>query len=347
MKDFLIVGCGLAGISFAETAYTNHKTFTVVTDASQNSSLVAAGIYNPVILKRFSLPMDAKEHADYMKPFYKGIEQRLSIKFDVEMPVYRKFASVEEQNNWFEAADKPVLEPFLSTQIMHTKYEHLSSPFGFGRVMHTGYVDTNILTQGYHNWLKSNGNLLRETFTHADLIIRNDHIEYKGFTARHIIFAEGFGLHANPLFSYLPLDGTKGELLLIKAPDLKLDVAVNAGVFILPFGNDLYKVGATYEWYDKTAGPTEAGKLELIEKLNEVITCDYEVVEHLAGIRPTTKDRKSLIGTHHMHKNVHLLNGLGTRGVMLGPAMAKELFESIEKGRPVKKDVSLSRFKIN
>jgi len=113
MKDFIIVGSGLAGISFAETSYLNNKTFTVISDTSHNSSLVAAGIYNPVILKRFSLPQDSKEHLDYMKPFYRAIEERLGIKFDFQVPVYRKFSSVEEQNNWFEAADKPALQPFF------------------------------------------------------------------------------------------------------------------------------------------------------------------------------------------------------------------------------------------
>jgi hypothetical protein len=28
-----------------------------------------------------------------------------------------------------------------------------------------------------------------------------------------LFFAEGFGMHANPYFKNLPLDGTKGELL--------------------------------------------------------------------------------------------------------------------------------------
>lgn len=346
MKDFIIVGGGLAGISFAETAYLNSKIFTVVSDTSHNSSLVAAGIYNPVILKRFSLPQDSKEHLDYMKPFYKAIEVRLNIKFDFEIPVYRKFASVEEQNNWFEAADKPTLEPFLSIQIVHKKYASLPSPFGFGEVLHTGYVDTDILVNGYQAYSEGNNNLINEAFSYSDLILHEDYIEYKDISARHIVFAEGFGLHANPYFNYLPLDGTKGELLVIKAPLLKLDVAINAGVFILPMGNDIYKVGATYEWDDKNAAPTAAGRAELVDKLNEVITCDYEIIEHLAGIRPTTKDRKSLIGTHHLHKNVHLLNGLGTRGVMLGPAMAKLLYDSIENGIPIKREINLSRFKV-
>jgi hypothetical protein len=281
-----------------------------------------------------------------MKPFYRGIEERLGIKFDIEIPVYRKFASVEEQNNWFEAADKPAMEPFLSTQIVHKKYNGLPSPFGFGEVLHTGYVDTSVLIEGYHTYLRNNDNLTDETFDYDSLTLHEGHAEYKGITAKHIIFAEGFGLHANPYFKYLPLDGTKGELLVIKAPDLKLDVAVNAGVFILPIGNDLYKVGATYEWDNKEAIPTEAGKAELVGKLNEVISCDYEITEHLAGIRPTTKDRKSLIGTHHLHKNVHLLNGLGTRGVMLGPAMARLLYDSIENDVPIKREINLGRFKV-
>jgi len=345
MKDFIIVGGGLAGISFAEIAFINNKSFIVISDTSHNSSHVAAGIYNPVILKRFSLPQDSKEHLDFMKPFYKAIENRLQIKFDFNIPVYRKFASVEEQNNWFEAADKPALEPFLSTQIVHKKYESLPSPFGFGEVLHTGYVDTYVLINSYHAWLKENDNFLENTFSYDHLTLHEEYVEYKNIKAKHIVFAEGFGLHANPYFSYLPLDGTKGELLVIKAPKLQLDMAINAGVFILPMGNDVYKVGATYEWEDKNATPTAAGKAELLEKLNEVVNCDYEILEHLAGIRPTTKDRKSLIGTHHLHKNVHLLNGLGTRGVMLGPAMAKLLFESIEYGIAIKREINLSRFK--
>ncbi len=344
MKDYIIVGGGLAGISFAETAFVNSKSFVVISDMSQNSSVVAAGIYNPVILKRFSLPQDAALHLEYMQPFYKMIEERLHLKFDHQIPVYRKFASIEEQNDWFMAADKPELEPFLSTQLIHLEYECLPASFGFGKVLHTGYVDTNILTSAYHDLLNSSGNLINETFHHDALEIRSESISYKGIDARHIVFAEGFGMHSNPYFKDLPLDGTKGELLVIKAPLLQLDVVVNAGVFILPMGNDIYKVGATYEWYDKTDAPTVAGRQELVEKLNEVITCDYEIIEHLAGVRPTTKDRKALIGTHPEFKRVHLLNGLGTRGVMLGPAMAKELYDSIETGMPVRKEISLERF---
>lgn len=345
MKDYIIVGAGIAGASFAETAFQERKSFVVVSDDSQNSSVVAAGIYNPVILKRFSLPQDAKAHLDYIGPFYNKIQERLGVVFMHQVSVYRKFFSVEEQNNWFEAADKPALEPFLSTDIVHTHYPCLKAPFGYGRVLHTGYMDTISYLNAYQSFLEQQECFVAERFDYSALTVNEGFVAYKDIKARHIVFAEGFGIHSNPYFNHLPLDGTKGELLLIKAPELKLDAIVNASIFILPLGEDMYKVGATYEWYDKTAMPTEAGKEELLEKLNEVISCDYEIVDHQAGIRPTVKDRKPLIGTHPQHKRLHLLNGLGTRGVMLGPPMARQLFEAIESGRPVPKAVSLERFK--
>lgn len=345
MKDFIIVGAGLAGISFAETALLNNKTFVVISDTSQNSSIVAAGIYNPVIVKRLSTPQDVAEHMGYIVPFYDRLEERLNIKVRHEVPLYRKFSSVEEQNNWFEAADKPFLEPFLSTAIVHDKYECLPSPFGFGEVKHTGYVDTAALVVEYQAFLKSAGSFIEEAFDYSALVMMDDYIGYKGIKAEHIIFAEGFGIHQNPFFNDLPLGGTKGELLVIRAPALQLDVAVNAGIFILPLGNDLYKVGATYEWLDKTSIPTATGKQELTERLAEVITCEYEIIQHLAGIRPTVKDRKPLIGTHHGFKRVHLLNGLGTRGVILGPPMARDLYDAIIFGKPIKKEINLERFK--
>ncbi|GGB71149.1 FAD-dependent oxidoreductase [Flavobacterium suaedae] len=344
MKDFIIVGAGIAGVSFAETCLLNGKTFTVIADNSQNSSRVAAGVYNPVILKRFRPPADAEKHLNYIKPFYKTMEERLNVQFMHEVPVYRKFASVEEQNMWFEAADKPLLEPFLNTTIQHKKYNGVSSPFGFGKVNHTGYMDTNHFLDSYRDFLKSENLFLEESFDYDALKVEDDRVTYKDITAKHIVFAEGYGIKSNPFFKDLPLNGTKGEVLVIKASELDIDVIIKSGVFVLPIGDNIYKIGATYEWEDKTTIPTQKGREELEQKLQEIITCDYEVIDQLAGIRPTVKDRKSLVGTHAAYTNVHLLNGLGTRGVLLGPPMAALLYDAVINGNEVPKEVNLNRF---
>ncbi|HEY6143186.1 MAG TPA: FAD-dependent oxidoreductase [Flavobacterium sp.] len=344
MIDYLIIGSGLAGISFAEVALQNDKTILILDNNSQNSSKIAGGLYNPVILKRFTVVGQAEEHLLIMKDFFSAIENRLSDKVDFEMPILRKFFSIEEQNNWFAASDKINLAPFLSTHLISKKYEFIDSPFGYGEVLQTGYIDSALLLAMYKDYLIKHELFVEESFDYSLLKEEANGIQYKNIQAKHIIFAEGFGMHANPYFNHLPLDGTKGELLIIKAPKLSLDVIVNASVFILPLGNDLFKIGATYDWNDKTDKPSEEGKKELVEKIKDLISCDFEIVSHLAGVRPTVKDRRPLIGTHSNHNRIHILNGLGTRGVMLGPAMAKALFENIEYQKPLDKEIDIKRF---
>ena len=346
MLDYIIVGSGLAGIAFVETLLQHDKSFLVFDNQSQSSSKIAAGLYNPVILKRFSQVENAKQQLEIAHTFYATIEQKLAFQFDFKMPIYRKFFSVEEQNNWFAASDKPNLAPFLSQTIVHKKYTGIDAPFGYGEVLHTGYVDTVALLTHYHQYLKDLNLFSATSFDYAQVQIFDSHIEYKGIIAKEIVFAEGFGMHANPFFSYLPLDGTKGELFIIRAADLDLDVIVNSSVYILPLGDNLYKVGATYNWADKTNVPTEAGKQELVDKINQIITCDFEIVEHYAGVRPTVKDRRPLLGTHPKHAKLHILNGLGTRGVMLAPAMAIDLYNYIENGKPLDKTIDIKRYGI-
>jgi len=344
MLDFLIVGNGLAGIAFAELALQNNNSVLVFDNNSQPSSKIAGGLYNPVILKRFSEVWNAKEQLDFASIFYQQIQNKCNVVFDFKIPILRKFHSIEEQNNWFHAADKPNLSPFLDTNLVPSIYQNIAAPFHFGKVNQTGYLDVAALIEVYTSYLKSIQSFEATTFDYDAIQFFVDHLVYKQFSVKNIIFAEGFGLHQNPFFNVLPLDGTKGELLLIHAPDLKLDTIINASIFILPLGNDVYKVGATYDWNDKTNSPTAIGKQELVEKLKEVVSCDFEIRKHFAGVRPTVKDRRPLVGTHPEHSRLHILNGLGTRGVMLAPYLADQLYQNISNQIPLHKEINCDRY---
>lgn len=345
MIDYLIVGGGIAGLCFAEHCLQNNKTFIVICDDSQNSSKIAGGLYNPVILKRFTGLQDAEIQLDYLQGFYGQIEQRTGVKIDFPLPLLRKFFSIEEQNNWYQAADHPKMSPFLSTTLIKKKIDGIDAPFDYGRVLRTGYVDTALFLKSYHLFLVQKGLLLNESFDYTKLRLTLTNVSYGAIKAKKVIFAEGFGLRANPYFNYLPLDGTKGELFIIKAPDLHLNEIINTSVFILPLGNDLFKVGATYNWKDKTAIPTEEGKQELISRIEEILHCDFEILDHYAGVRPTVKDRKPLLGNNEAYKNLYILNGLGTRGVMLGPYAANMLFQYSEFETEIPLHYSIKRFK--
>lgn len=344
--DYIIVGNGLAGIAFCEQLRKHNKDFVVFDNQSQQSSSVAAGLYNPVVLKRFTKVWNAKCQLELAIPKYKALEELLQIKLDYKIPVYRKFTSIEEQNDWFTASDKPDLYDFLSTILIKNENPSIAAEFGFGEVLHSGRINTSQLTKSYSDFLDEQNRLYKEEFHHNQLEIQPNAVQYKTISSKHIVFAEGFGLKTNPFFKNLPLNGTKGEMLTIKAPDLKMDFILKSSVFIVPLGDDLYWIGATYEREDKTHSITSEAKNELVEKLTKVITCDFEIIHQVAGIRPTTNDRRPLVGVHPEHKNVFVLNGLGTRGVMMSPFVAEQLFNRIENQKDLDKEVDIKRFKV-
>ena len=342
--DFIVVGCGLAGIMFCEQLIQNKKSFVVFDDGSQKSSLVAGGLYNPVILKRFTPVWKSKEQLALALPRYKTLEALLNVKLDYKIPVLRLFSSVEEQNNWFTASDKPTLSEFLKPEILELHNPAIKSEFGFGEVLDTGRIDTNALIDNFKEYLSAKNCLIEESFDHTRLHMANAKVSYGDYNAKQLVYAEGFGLKKNPYFKHLPLTGTKGELLIIKAPELKIDFVLKSGAFIIPLRDHHYIVGATYEWEDKSNTPTLAAKVELENKLNNFINCNYKIIEQVAGMRPTVTDRRPLVGQHPKYKNLYVLNGLGTRGVMIAPYVANQLYKYIENGTPIDQEVSISRF---
>jgi glycine/D-amino acid oxidase-like deaminating enzyme len=342
--DYIIVGSGLAGLMFAEQLRLHNKSFIVISNQSQQASVVASGLYNPVVLKRFTATWNAAAHLDTAIPKYAALEQLLDLKLDYVLPIHRVFNSVKEQNNWFLACDKPLLTKFLNPELLTNTNPSINAPFGFGEVNCTGRIDTQVLIEAYRNFLSQSNQYIEETFNYQDLIEHSDGLEYQTLTSQRIVFTEGFGVHKNPYFKYLPLEGTKGELITIHAPSLKLKSILKSSIFVIPMGDNRYLVGSTYEWTDKTNTPTSEAKTELLEKLARLIDCEFEVIDQRAGIRPTVVDRRPLVGQHPNHKNMYILNGLGTRGVLVAPAMAEALYNAIENNRSLPKEIDIQRF---
>lgn len=344
MLDYLIVGLGLAGISFCEQLEKNGNSYKVISDTSQTSSLVAGGLYNPVILKRFTLAWNAKEQLEVAIPFYGNLEKKLRVKLNYPLPVFRRFASIEEQNLWFEACDKKGLSEYLSVEIHPNKNPKIDAPFGYGEVLGTGRIDTRTLVTSYKTYLNSKDILTAQTFEHCELRLGEGHIKYKSLKARKIVFAEGFGMKKNPYFNYLPMQGSKGEYLFIKAPDLKERKAIKSSIFCIPEADDIYRVGANYAREDKTNEPTGAAKSELLKKWDSLIRCEYEVIDHVAGVRPTVSDRMPLVGRHPQHHDMYVLNGFGSRGVMTGPYASEQLYKSISEDFTLDGELNIARF---
>ncbi|PQJ80545.1 NAD(P)/FAD-dependent oxidoreductase [Polaribacter porphyrae] len=342
--DYIIVGLGLAGLAFVEELINANKTFLVFEDDSQTSSLVAGGVYNPVILKRFTPVWNAKQQLEIAMPFYESLERKFDLKFDQKFIIKKVFKSIEDQNNWFEASDKPLLKDYIDPKIESIKREGILADFGFGNVNEAGRIDTKKLVKTYRTFLKKEDKIKFEKFEHQKIKFNENQLVYKDITTNRIIFCEGFGMTKNLFFNYLPLNEVKGELITIHAPNLNINFLLKSTLFVLPLGNDNYKIGATFNWKDKTSNISEEGKEELVEKLKKVIDVDYKIIDQNAGVRPTVRDRRPLVGKHPAYPNLAILNGLGTRGVMIAPALANQLFQHLENGEELDKVSDIKRF---
>jgi len=319
------------------------KSFKVISNKSQQASIVASGLYNPVVLKRFNKAWDAEKHLPVAMSAYKELELFLEIKIDYKLPIYRLFSSIEEQNNWIIASDKISLKPYLISDIKSNINQNINAPYGYGEVKSTGRIDTKLLLESYSNVLNNEKLISYESFQYDKLKISKK-IVYKGIESNKIIFSEGFGVRQNPFFNYLPIDGTKGELIIINAPKLNSEVIIKSSVFIIPIGNNNYLVGSTYAWDDFNNDPTINAKNKLLNKLDKLVLCPYKVVYQRAGIRPTVVDRRPLVGKHKFHENLYILNGLGSRGVLIAPTVANALINLIEDKLPLQKEINISRF---
>ena len=344
MRDYIIVGSGLAGVAMAETLLSQGYSVVVFDNQSQKASMVAGGLYNPVVLKRLNLSWEGSRLMAFSIPFYEALQAKLGVEFDEKLPVMRVLATAREQNDWFQAADQGGLSEFLDPRIENNTNAFLEAPFGLGEVRHTGRIHTARLLAAYREALAGTGNLREEVFQYRQLKIENEGVSYEGLKARAVIFCEGFGLQQNPYFNYLPLNGTKGELVRIHAPALKESRVIKAGVFLIPLGEDRYLVGATYSRKDQSPDPTEAAREEILSKLRKFLRCDFTVEGQQAGIRPTVPDRRPLVGRHPRLPQLYVLNGLGSRGVLIAPYAAHCLYRFMEQDIPLPEVMDCTRF---
>jgi glycine/D-amino acid oxidase-like deaminating enzyme len=346
MIDCIIVGQGLAGTVLAHTFNKEGKKILIVEEGSSDAaSGVAAGIYNPVTGKRMVKTWKANAIFPYLKGFYKEMEVLLGEKFLYELPIYKPFGSIEEQNHWISQSSFSDVEDLVNTSVPDFKYEKfINNKFGGFETLMSGYVDVVKMISLYRAFLIKNNSYTKKKFNFLDITFNEDHVEWNGVKSKKIIFCEGYKTTYNPYFKWLPFVLAKGELLTVKMEGVDTESIINKGVFILPMGQSVYKVGATYQWDYKDNNISESARDEITQKLDALVKVPYKIIKQESGIRPTVKDRRPILGLHPQFKTLGIFNGLGTKGVSLAPFFASMLYDFLEKGENLDPEVDIKRF---
>ncbi|MBL7919759.1 MAG: FAD-dependent oxidoreductase [Bacteroidia bacterium] len=346
MIDFIIVGRGLAASVIAHTFHQNNISFKIIGNHDlSNCSKAAAGIWNPIVFKRMTKSWLADELISYLNTFYKDVEYKSRTKLITQRAIIKPFVEEQEKILWQKKV-KSELSDFLDPEIHDANSAELKNcklTESYGLVEHSGNLNVSEFLKATDALFEKN--LMDEVFDHSQLNVNEKLISYKDITANNIIFCEGYLVKNNPYFNWIPLKPAKGETIEISAPQLKLkDHIFNKNGFIMQFANDNFKVGATYEWNDLTEEPTKKALVELEQKLSQMISCKYQIIAHQAGVRPSSIDRRPIIGLHPEYKKLFIFNGLGTKGVMLAPYFAKKFVNFYLQKEDLPKEVNAERF---
>lgn len=333
--EFLIVGKGITGSILANNlAKITHKFKIINYENVNSSSRVAAGIMHPMALKRGTLSWRGKEFFEFSEKYYENFDRFHGTKFYKKHHLFRIFSSFEEQNNWTGKSSDNIYSSLIS--VNKNSIKNINHPYGSGVVNNAGRLSIveflDFLSTKYSQ------NISNNNFQFKNLQIKNKLFLYEGDRFKKVFMCQGVNATQNPMFNYLPIIPNKGELINVKSKDLP-NIILNCGVFSLPINDCKFTIGSTYNHRDDLEKNTKEAKEELLEKIGKVINLNnVDFLSQKYGFRPTTSDRKPLIGEHPIIKNLYIINGMGSKAVLMAPLLISELLKNkVDKSTDIKR----------
>jgi len=344
--DYLVIGHGLAGAIITCFLEKSGKTVLVFDVPKPTAaSRVAAGLINPVAGKRFAKSWQIDAFLPAAAQFYREMEDRYHAKLFHQKPILKLFSTPEEQNNWMgKSADTAWQQYVETTHLQLPPSEEVHQELGGLLIKKGGYVDLRTFLALREKDLAARHLLQTDAFEFSQLQIRPEGVQYQGVQAKKIIFCEGAGATQNPYFGWLPFSLNKGEILDIKVPDFNAAYIYNKAVYVVPLGEENYRVGATYNWRDLSEDISAEAKDELSNKIKDVLKKPFAVANQYVGIRPAVRDRKPLVGVHPDLPQLAIFNGMGSKGVLMAPLLAQQLIAALEEQVPLWAEVDIARF---
>ncbi|MDF1696879.1 MAG: FAD-binding oxidoreductase [Saprospiraceae bacterium] len=344
--DYMIVGQGIGGTLLSWFLKKQNKSFCFIDNNHHHAaSNIAAGIINPITGRKYVKSWRIEQFLPIAKLTYSEISDFISTTIGHDKLIYRGLYNIHDENTWETRKTDEVAGQFIVDRPNSEEYDgKINGVFSYGVLKGGMQVQFPIIIKKYREYLRSNGWIKEERFEYDKLKINEESVSYGNIQAGRILFAEGYQAQFNPYFNYLPFEAAKGDVLIIKIEGRPFDNILRHKVFIAPIDDEHYWVGSDYRWKFADDSPDPLKREELIATLDKILNVPYEIVSHIAGIRPCVKGRRPFLGKHPEHPNLAIFNGLGTKGASLGPFWAKHLIAYLEDGIDLDGEVDIKRF---
>jgi glycine oxidase len=321
--EILIVGQGLAGTLLAWELEKAGVSFAIA-DAGPAiaASQVAAGIVNPITGRRLVKSWRIDDLLPAARSAYRDLEAELHVELWREMRMRRLYANKREARVLVEKEGRGELAPFLGA----------TDELGFW-IEGAAQVDLRLLLATARERWRLHGRLQPQSGPQAP---------DEGYAC--VVDCRGAARTEGDRFAFVPWVYSKGELLEIRVEGAVAGTILSDGHWVLPFGDGTCWVGATHEPGVCNREPTARGRSVLVDAAHRLLGRPFQVIGHRAGVRVNLPDKRPVAGLHPSERRYGLINGLGSKGVLWAPWLARQWVRQFCERRAPDSEVDVARF---
>lgn len=327
--DFVVAGGGLAG-ACAAMRLARHGSVAVIERGPTSS--VGAGLVNPILGLR-ARPVWRIEEA------LRTLDETIALAGAEQSyrrgPTLRPALDDEQARRFRQTAAE---HPAHCTWLDGLDLDWFDTPLGALRIDTGGAIDIQELTErllfdiairhaSLMGWMQGDDEVVVQMSSANIDAAQSAGEEF--LSARFLILALGRGYTAFPELMRLQLHQVKGQTIRTTRPSALPPGAPHlAGAGYVASDHDALVCGSTYEHRFADLEPSRRATQTILKKIERMLPSirDVEVLDERAGVRVTVPGiRLPMVGPVPHHQNVWIFTGLGAKGLLTAPLVAKEL----------------------
>lgn len=340
--DFVVAGGGLAGACAALHLREHGRVLVMEKDVpASGASGIGVGLVNPILGRRG-------------RPVWRMNEALRALRETLDLsgaagayrpgPTLRPAGDAEQGARFQRSACK---HPEHCTWLPTSPFEGVHAPGGVLRIETGGVVRIDELVGRIMVGLDVlTGTRVRTWKEVGDHVEIGSRVEVGGITTRYLILAVGPGFTDFPETMRLRLHQVKGQILRLTRPDdLPPTVPHLAGAgYVVSEARDTVLCGSTYEHRFADLEPSRRATEKILSRVERMFPSirGARVLGQRTGVRVTVPGvRLPMVGPLPGRRRVWIFTGLGAKGLLTGPLVAKELPAYLDDPRRIPKELSV------
>jgi len=336
MEISIVLGQGIAGSTLAWSLHWAGDDVHVLNSGQpETASGIAAGLITPITGRRLVKAVEFDTCRMIAETFYKKVEAIVGRPILDLTPSVRTFKKDEErtfflQERVHQYGDDIELVSNADGRVV-----------GF-RMLKAARLRVPDYLSATRDYFQQQGRYHQQhvnVSTDIQLLTEGVKVTSAGLTGTRIIFCQGYQAEPNPWFPNIPDAPVRGEIMKVRIPSRKQASVEHRGYWLAPYqpqasaqdsNTDEYLIGATYDRVNLKGPVDDSGQKELMKGLTQLTSEEFTVTGHYSAVRAGTSNRQPIVAIHSQHRQLAILNGMGSRASLLAPAAAVAMIEKLK-----------------